>query len=102
MVSVAAPIHLRKLGELKATNVAVAVLAFLFLLVPTIGSFYPLPPYPLNLFPYVFLAYMALGGTWLFIAARRRRGILEEIETDLEAAPEQRRLATRIPQLPEL
>lgn len=86
MVSVAAPIHLRKLGELKATNVAVAVLAFVFLLVPTIGSFYPLPPYPLNLFPYVFLAYMALGGTWLFIAAQRRRGILEEIETDLEAA----------------
>jgi hypothetical protein len=87
MVSVAAPIHLRKLGELKATNVAVAVLAFLFLLVPTIGSFYPLPPYPLNLFPYVFLmTYMALGGAWLFIAARRRRGILEEIETDLEAA----------------
>jgi hypothetical protein len=29
---------------------------------------------------------MALGGAWLFIAARRRRGILEEIETDLEAA----------------
>jgi hypothetical protein len=41
---VAAPIHLRKLGELKPTNVAVAVLAFVFLLVPTIGSFYPLPP----------------------------------------------------------
>jgi amino acid transporter len=87
MVSVAAPIHLRKLGELKPTNVAVAVLAFVFLLVPTIGSFYPLPPYPLNLFPYAFLTYMALGGAWLFIAARRRRGILEEIETDLEAAP---------------
>jgi amino acid transporter len=86
MVSVAAPIHLRKLGELKPINVAVAVLAFVFLLVPTIGSFYPLPPYPLNLFPYVFLTYMALGGAWLFIAARRRRGILEEIETDLEAA----------------
>ena len=86
MVSVAAPIHLRKLGELKPTNVAVAVLAFVFLLVPTIGSFYPLPPYPLNLFPYVFLTYMALGAAWLFIAARRRRGILEEIETDLEAA----------------
>ena len=42
--------------------------------------------YPLDLFPDIFLTYMALGGAWLFIAARRRRGILEEIETDLEAA----------------
>ncbi len=86
MVSVAAPIHLRKLGELTPRNVVVAVLAFVFLLVPTVGSFYPLPAYPVVLFPYIFLAYMAVGGGWLFIASRRRRGILREIETDLEAA----------------
>lgn len=85
MVSVAAPIHLRKLGELEARNVVVAALAFVFLLVPTVGSFYPLPAYPVVLFPYIFLAYMAVGGGWLFIASRRRRGILREIETDLEA-----------------
>jgi amino acid transporter len=85
MVSLAAPIHLRKLGELTAGNVAVAVLAFVFLLVPTVGSFYPLPAYPVVLFPYIFLTYMVVGGTWLFIASRRRRGILFEIKTDLEA-----------------
>ncbi len=85
MVSVAAPIHLRKLGELEARNVVVAGLAFVFLLVPTVGSFYPLPAYPVVLFPYIFLAYMAVGGGWLFIASRRRRGILRVIETDLEA-----------------
>lgn len=86
MVSVAAPIHLHKLGELEARNVVVAALAFVFLLVPTVGSFYPLPAYPVVLFPYVFLAYMAVGGGWLFVASRRRRGILREIETDLEVA----------------
>jgi amino acid transporter len=85
MVSVAAPIHLRRIGELKPGNVAVAVLAFVFLLLPTVGSFYPLPAYPVDLFPYIFLIYMAVGGTWLFIASRRRRGILFEIKTDLEA-----------------
>jgi amino acid transporter len=85
MVSVAAPIHLCALGELRAGNVAVAVLAFVFLLVPTVGSFYPLPAYPVYLFPYIFLAYMVTGGAWLFIASRRQRGILEEIKTDLEA-----------------
>jgi amino acid transporter len=86
MVSVAAPIHLRKLGELKLRNVIVAVLALVFLLVPTVGSFYPLPAYPVYLFPYIFLAYMVVGAGWLFVASRRRRGILREIETDLEAA----------------
>ncbi|MGH3673378.1 MAG: APC family permease [Pseudonocardiaceae bacterium] len=84
MVSVAAPMHLRKLGELKPGNVAVAVLALVFLLIPTVGSFYPLPAYPVDLFPYIFLTYLALGGAWLFIASRRRRGILGEIKTDLE------------------
>jgi hypothetical protein len=29
---------------------------------------------------------MTLRGAWLFIASRRRRGILDEIETGLEAA----------------
>jgi hypothetical protein len=86
MVSVAAPIHLRNLGELRPGNVVVAVLAVVFLLVPTVGSFYPLPAYPVDLFPYIFLTYMAVGGAWLLIASRRRRGILSEIETDLEAS----------------
>jgi amino acid transporter len=86
MLSIAAPIYLRRLGELKRRNVVISTLAVLFLLVPTIGSFYPLPPYPVNLFPYIFLGYLALGGLWLFIVSRRRSGILAEIETNLELA----------------
>ncbi|MGB9279936.1 MAG: APC family permease [Pseudonocardiaceae bacterium] len=87
MVSLAAPLHLRKLGELTPGNVAVAVLAFVFLLVPTVGSFYPLPAYPVDLFPYIYLAYLAVGGVWLYIASRRRRGILTEIDIDLQTTP---------------
>jgi hypothetical protein len=64
--------------------VAIAVIACLALLVPTEGSFYPVPPFPINIFPYLFAAYIAAGGTWLFILSRRRRGILAEIESDLE------------------
>ena len=44
------------------------------LLVPTIGSFYPLPPYPVVLFPYIFLAWMLLGGGWLYMVNRRQPG----------------------------
>jgi amino acid transporter len=86
LVSFAAPMYLKKRGELRARNVVITVLAALFLLVPTIGSFYPVPPFPVDVFPYIFLGYMAAGSGWLFIVSRRRRGVLAEIEMDLEAS----------------
>jgi amino acid transporter len=88
LITVAAPMYLKKLGELRPRNVVLACIAVLCLLVPTIGSFYPQPPYPVNLFPYIFMAWMAMGATWLLIVSRRRRGILADIEADLERAPE--------------
>jgi amino acid transporter len=84
MVSVAAPVYLRKLGVLKTKNVVVAVVAFLCLMVPLIGSFYPSPPYPIKLFPYIFAAYVVLGGAWLFAINKRAPGTLARIESDLE------------------
>ena len=65
-----------------------AVTALIFLLVPTVGSFYPLPPYPVVLFPYIFLAWMLVGAGWLYVLNRRRPGILNDIEADLERVPE--------------
>src|SRR5579875_133004 len=62
MITVAAPFYLRKIGELRTRHVAVAVIAFACLMVPTVGSFYPAPPWPVNLFPYLFLGYMLIGG----------------------------------------
>ncbi len=88
LITVAAPVYLKKLGELSWRNVVLACIAVLCLLVPTIGSFYPQPPYPVNLFPYVFLGWMAVGAGWLFFVNRRQPGILSDIEADLERAPE--------------
>jgi amino acid transporter len=84
LITVASPAYLAKRGELRPRNVIIAILAFLCLLVPTIGSFYPVPPYPVSIFPYIFLGYMIVGAVWLYAVSRRRRGILAEIETDLE------------------
>ena len=58
LITIAAPSYLAKRGELRARNVVIAVIAILCLLVPTEGSFYPVPPFPVNIFPYIFLAYM--------------------------------------------
>jgi amino acid transporter len=88
LIAIAAPFYLRKLGELRMRHVVIAVLGFLCLLVPTVGSFYPAPPSPINLFPYIFLGYMALGGSWLYLLNRTQPGTLVDIEASLERALE--------------
>ena len=84
LISVAAPAYLARRHELRPGDIVIAAVACLCLLVPTIGSFYPVPPYPTDIFPYIFLGYLALGGAWLFTVSRRRRGMLSDIESGLE------------------
>ncbi|HTJ28784.1 MAG TPA: APC family permease [Candidatus Limnocylindria bacterium] len=60
-VAIAAPMYLRKIGELRRRDVAYSVVALAFLLVPAVGSVYPVPAPPVNLFPYIFLAYFLVG-----------------------------------------
>ncbi len=86
LISIAAPVYLYRDGNLKPGNIVVSVLAILCLLYPAVSLFYPLPAFPVNLFPYIFLAYMAIGVVWLFVVSRRSPGKIEEIEHDLESA----------------
>jgi amino acid transporter len=60
-VALGAPVYLKKLGELKPVNVALAVGTLALLIIPAIGSVYPVPAPPTNTFPYIFLGYFALG-----------------------------------------
>jgi amino acid transporter len=84
LITIAAPAYLRRRRELRVRNVVIAVIACLCLLVPAIGSFYPVPPFPVDIFPYIFVAYMAVGGGWLVVLSRRQRGILAQIEAHLD------------------
>jgi amino acid transporter len=84
LISIAAPVYLRRRGELTRRNVVVLVAAIACLLVPTVGSFYPVPPEPIRYFPYYFLAYMLAGIGWLAVVSRRNPGVLAAIEVDLE------------------
>jgi hypothetical protein len=87
---VAAPIYLRARSELTRKNIAVCVAALACLLVPTVGSFYPVPPVPVRYFPYYFLTYMLVGLAWLITVSRRKPRILAEIEAELEATVDSR------------
>jgi amino acid transporter len=93
LVTVAAPVYLSKLGQLRPINVVVAVVGFLCLLVPTIGSFYPVPPFPTDIFPYIYLTFMLIGAGWLWTLSRRRPGLLTGIEADLEFTLQESRSA---------
>ena len=53
---------------------AVATLALL--IIPAVGSVYPVPPPPSNYFPYAFAAYMALGAALLWRRTRNGRPAL--------------------------
>jgi amino acid transporter len=99
MITVAAPAYLKKIGELRRSHLVMVAVAILCLLVPTIGSFYPLPPYPVRLFPYIFFGWMLVGVVWLFIVNKRQPGILTAIEADLERVPDYEDEVIEIPDL---
>jgi amino acid transporter len=61
LVTLAAPFYLKKIGELKAKDVVICVLALGLLTIPAVGSVYPVPPAPVNYFPYIFLVYLGAG-----------------------------------------
>jgi amino acid transporter len=61
LITLAAPFYVKKRGELRTKDVVLCVAAMLLLLIPAVGSVYPVPPAPVNYFPYIFLGYLAVG-----------------------------------------
>jgi uncharacterized protein YqgC (DUF456 family) len=48
----------------------VSWLTVLVMIAGTVGSIYPVPPAPAIWFPYIYLAYMALGMSWFLVRRR--------------------------------
>ncbi len=84
LVCLVAPVDLRRSGGLAPRQAAVAVIGVALVGFVMFGSVWPLPPFPYNLVPYLFGAYMLAGGVWFVRLARRRPGVLTAIEHDLE------------------
>lgn len=86
MISVSAPIFIKKQGELKARDVVTGVVAALAMLGAFIGSVYPVPDYPYNILPYLFIGYLVVGLVWLLTLKKKSPQILLNIEKDLESS----------------
>ena len=51
----------RRSGNCKPLDIVLSAAALVCLLVPAVGSVYPVPAPPVNAFPYIFAAYFTLG-----------------------------------------
>jgi amino acid transporter len=84
LVTVAAPAYLKRLGDLKAKDIAGCVAALILLAIPAIGSVYPIPDPPVNYFPYGFLVYLAIGIVWIVSHYRRKPAAVAVAREDLD------------------
>jgi amino acid transporter/ribosomal protein S18 acetylase RimI-like enzyme len=83
LVCIATPFYLHRLKKLKPIHIGVAILSALLMLLPIVGSFYPVPPPPTNLFPYIFLVLLIPGIGCFFWRWRQSSWLLEDIQRDI-------------------
>jgi len=86
LCSIAAPVLLKKTGELKPVNVVIGAVGAVLMFLSLVGSVYPVPAAPYNYFPYAFAAYMLLGFIWFTVVKSRAPQVLAGIEHDMESA----------------
>lgn len=85
LVTIAAPLFVKKLGERRPKDVALCAAAVLLMLIPAVGSVYPVPDPPVRYFPYIFLAYLLVGGGRVLWMRTRVPERLREIHNEVIA-----------------
>jgi len=81
---IVAPLDLAGSGEMRSRHVVLGVLGAALMLFVIVGSVYPVPPYPYNLLPYLFVAYMIAGALWFGVLKAKSPQKLLAIQHDLE------------------
>jgi amino acid transporter len=80
----AAPLDLRRTGEMQPRHVLLGVLGSALMLFVVIGSVYPVPVYPFNILPYLFFAYMIAGAVWFARLMAISPHTLASLQHDME------------------
>jgi len=84
LVAIAAPVFLKGRGELRIHHVVVSVASIALLSLPVAGVLYPVPDYPLNILPYIFLGLLLIGALQFIILRWRSPKVLDVIQKDLD------------------
>jgi amino acid transporter len=83
LISIAAPVYLKRLGEQRPIDLAMCAASLVLLLIPAVGSVIPVPPPPVNYFPYAYLVYLMAGIAWILAFHARKPTALGAIQQDL-------------------
>jgi amino acid transporter len=83
LISIAAPVYLKRLGEQRPIDLAMCAASLLLLLIPAVGSVIPIPAPPVNYFPYAYLVYLFAGIAWILAFRVRKPTALGAIQQDL-------------------
>jgi amino acid transporter len=86
LIVLAAPFFLKKRGELKAGHIALCVVAMILMLIPIIGSVYPVQPPPVQYFPIAFLAYIWFGVLRVMGMRHQKPERVVEVSTEVSKA----------------
>ena len=86
LITLAAPVYLGSISQRRPIHVAICVLSLALLVIPAIGSVYPVPPAPVMYFPYMFLVYLLAGVLWMLLLPYRKPATPAMIRADLDLA----------------
>jgi amino acid transporter len=87
LVSIAAPFYLLRQNRLRQHHIVISLLAVFFMLIPVIGSLYPPPSFPFNIFPYLFMLYLVMGGVLFSMLRLRSPRINQSLVYEPEPVP---------------
>jgi amino acid transporter len=92
LIAIAAPVYLYRLRKLRARDLWISIASVAFMMIPIIGSvgipgstMFPPPDAPYNLFPYLFLLYIALTCGWFIVQRLRSPEIVRSMRRSVEA-----------------
>jgi amino acid transporter len=89
MIVLGVPFFLHKIKELKPKNIIITVISFVVLMIPIVGSVYPLPAFPYSLFPFIFLGWLVIGCIWFAIVKSRKSDLSANVKSEIMLTHEQ-------------
>jgi amino acid transporter len=81
LMAIALPFFLRRRGEFNPLSAVLAVVVVAALLYVFYKNVVPVPPYPLNLMPWIFLGLIVLGMAWYAVERVRKPQLVQEVGT---------------------
>jgi amino acid transporter len=84
LISIVAPLDLHRAGIMRKHHALIGIIGVVLMAFVIFGSLYPVPAYPYNLLPYLFVAWLLSGAVWYGVLAARSPDALLAIQHDLE------------------